>query len=279
MVVSGTTENRMASSIDATKPTTGTATTSSVRDNFALAKAEINELMRATEDIVTAAGTADALTANFVTNVVLAEGVTICIKAALANTSTTPTLNVDGTGAKTIVKDSGSALGAGDIAGSRHRLIFKYDASNTVWVLMNPSGSSLYPVGSIYINASVATNPATLFGFGTWVAFGSGRVMVGIDSGNTLMDTVEETGGSADSSLVSHTHTATVTDPGHLHGNVFAVSGTGIGDRRDFNYASYSGVTSVAVTNVSVANSTEGVSATNTNYQPFITVYMWKRTA
>ena len=279
MVVSGTTENRMASSIDSTKPATGTATTSSVRDNFALAKAEINELMRATEDIVTAAGTADALTANFVTNVVLAEGVTICIKAALANTSTTPTLNVDGTGAKTIVKDSGSALGAGDIAGSRHRLIFKYDASNTVWVLMNPSGSSLYPVGSIYINASVATNPATLFGFGTWVAFGSGRVMVGIDSGNTLMDTVEETGGSADSSLVSHTHTATVTDPGHLHGNVFAASGSSLGDNREYNYASYSGVTSVAVTNVSVANSTEGVSATNTNYQPFITVYMWKRTA
>ena len=279
MVVSGTTENRMASSIDATKPTTGTATTSSVRDNFTLAKAEINEVMRATEDQVTAAGTADALTADFVTNVVLAEGVTICIKAASANATATPTLNVDGTGVKTIVKDSGSALVAGDIAGSRHRLIFKYDASNTVWVLMNPSGSSLYPVGSIYINASVATNPATLLGFGTWTAFGAGRVMVGIDSGNTLMDTVEETGGSANSSLVSHTHTATVTDGGHRHSNVFAASGNTLGDNREFNYASYDGVTSLATTGITVANSTEGVSATNTNYQPFITVYMWKRTA
>ena len=279
MVVSGTTENRMASSIDATKPTTGTATTSSVRDNFTLAKAEINEIMRATEDQVTAAGTADALTADFVTNVVLAEGVTICIKASSANATATPTLNVDGTGVKTIVKDSGSALVAGDIAGSRHRLIFKYDASNTVWVLMNPSGSSLYPVGSIYINASVATNPATLLGFGTWTAFGAGRVMVGLDGSNTLFDTVEETGGSADSILVSHTHTATVTDGGHAHGGVFIASGSTLGDNREFNYSSMNGTTSNATTGITVANSTEGVSATNTNYQPFITVYMWKRTA
>jgi hypothetical protein len=75
----------------------------------------------------------------------------------------------------------------------------------------------LYPVGSIYTNATVSTNPATLLGFGTWTAFGAGRVMVGFDSGNALFDTAEETGGSADAITVSHTHTATVTDPGHSH--------------------------------------------------------------
>ena len=285
-MVFGTTENRMASSIDSTKPTAGSATTSSVRDNFALAKAEINELMRATEDIVTAAGTADALTADFVTNVVLAEGVTICIKAASANTSATPTLNVDGTGAKTIVKDSGSALGAGDIAGSRHRLIFKYDASNTVWVLINPAmgGDSLYPVGSVYINASVATNPATLLGFGTWASFGAGRVMVGLDSGNALFDTVEETGGSADSIVPSHTHTATVTDPTHTHALSTAGSISTYGGSEhleDYNGSERTNSAEIlnASTGITVANSTEGVSATDTNYQPYITVYMWKRTA
>jgi hypothetical protein len=36
----------------------------------------------------------------------------------------------------------------------------------------------LYPVGSIYTNASVSTNPATLLGFGTWTAFGAGRVLL-----------------------------------------------------------------------------------------------------
>jgi len=274
----------MASSIDATKPTTGSATTSSVRDNFTLAKTEINELMRATEDQVTAAGTADVLTADFVTNVVLAEGVTICIKAALANATATPTLNVDGTGAKTIVKDSGAALVAGDIAGSRHRLILKYDASNTVWVLINPAvtaltvGTSLYPVGSIYTNAAVATNPNTLLGFGTWEAFGAGRVMVGINSSNTLFDTVGETGGNADSIVPSHNHG--ITDPGHQHTLPRILTGVSFYNfRTEANgfLSSTTATTLSATTGITINN--EGVSATNTNYQPYITVYMWKRTA
>ena len=41
----------------------------------------------------------------------------------------------------------------------------------------------VYPVGSIYFNAAVATNPNTLLGFGTWAAYG-GRVMVGVHSSN-----------------------------------------------------------------------------------------------
>jgi hypothetical protein len=292
VVVFGTTENRMASSIDSTKPATGSATTSSVRDNFALAKAEINELMRATEDIVTAAGTADALTADFVTNVVLAEGVTICIKAASANTSATPTLNVDGTGAKTIVKDSGAVLGAGDIAGSRHRLIFKYDASNSVWILINPAvtvltvGASLYPVGSIYTNAAVATNPATLLGFGTWTAFGAGRVMVGLDGSNALFDTLEETGGSADINISGTTdsHALTIAEmPSHNHP---PSGGAGVLNQHSgyFDF-SWSGGGTAGKWGLDPQGGGQGhthgitFDGTDANYQPFITVYMWKRTA
>jgi len=290
-VVSGTTENRMASSIDATKPTTGTATTSSVRDNFTLAKGELNELMRATEDQVTAAGNADALTADFVTNVVLAEGITICIKAASANATATPTLNVDGTGAKTIVKDSGAALVAGDIAGARHRLILKYDASNTVWVLINPAvlpqsnivivGKALYPVGSIYTNAAVATNPATLLGFGTWATFGAGRVMVSLDSSNALMDTVGETGGSANLTGTTGSTTLTIAQiPSHNHDNgVFtklvsnsATTGVSAG------FGGGAALGSMASVGGGSGH-THSISSANANYQPFITVYMWKRTA
>ena len=138
----------------------------------------------------------------------------------------------------------------------------------------------LHPVGSIYINASNSTNPATLFGFGTWVAFGAGRVPVGFNSGNPLFDTAEETGGSADSVVVSHTHTATVTDPGHAHSYTVSGStfGTTSGGTSILNTLSSSS-TSSASTGISVSNSTAGVSGTNGNYQPFITVYMWKRTA
>ena len=51
------------------------------------------------------------------------------------------------------------------------------------------------PVGSIHVSAS-PTDPATTLGYGTWAAFGTGRVIVGVDVGDTDFDTVEETGGS-----------------------------------------------------------------------------------
>jgi hypothetical protein len=141
--------------------------------------------------------------------------------------------------------------------------------------------ASLYPVGSIYINASVSTNPATLFGFGTWTAFGAGRVMVGFNSSNALFDTAEETGGSADAIIVSHTHTATVTDPGHSHtirtaDDSNSQPGTFMAN---LNLYTTDNSTQSATTGISVSNASTGSSGTNANYQPYITVYMWKRTA
>jgi hypothetical protein len=146
--------------------------------------------------------------------------------------------------------------------------------------------AAIYPVGSIYTNATVSTNPATLLGFGTWTAFAAGRVMVGFNSGNALFDTAEETGGSADAIVVSHTHTATTTstDSGHTHMIRTDASGTGGGTGRFVN--GNSGGTQVDPTNTGTANITStttvastGSSGTNANYQPYITVYMWKRTA
>ena len=149
---------------------------------------------------------------------------------------------------------------------------------------------SLYPVGTIYTNATSSTNPATLLGFGTWTAFGAGRVMVGYDSSNSLFNASEKTGGSADSILKSHTH----TDSGHTHliSNGDTTTGSTISNTNylanTYSTASASnyilqGTSTIAdkgLTSSSTAViSTEGVSATNTNYQPFITVYLWKRTA
>jgi hypothetical protein len=139
----------------------------------------------------------------------------------------------------------------------------------------------LYPVGSIYTNASSSTNPATLLGFGTWTAFGAGRVMVGFDSGNALFDTAEETGGSADAITVSHTHTATstVTDAGHTHTGTVGSSGSGAtagGMSVPINGTSI-GTSTTGIT-VATTNASTGSSGTNANYQPYITVYIWKRT-
>lgn len=140
---------------------------------------------------------------------------------------------------------------------------------------------ALYPVGSIYINASSSTNPATLLGFGTWTAFGAGRVMVGLDAGNAAFDTAEETGGSADAIVVSHTHTATVTDPGHQHTINFSRQGDAFGGTPASRLESsgYSALTVANTTGISVSNSTTGSSGTNANLQPYIVVRMWKRTA
>ena len=144
-------------------------------------------------------------------------------------------------------------------------------------------GKLLYPVGSIYINATNSTNPGTLLGFGTWVAFGAGRVMVGLNSSDALFDALEETGGSKNAIVPSHTHTATVTDPGHIHqASNFGIAVTAGGAFIALGVNGTPGAganTGSAVTGISVANSTAGSSATNANLQPYITVAMWKRTA
>jgi hypothetical protein len=172
---------------------------------------------------------------------------------------------------------------------------------------------ALHPVGSVYINASNSTNPGTLLGFGTWTAFGAGRVPVGFDAGNTLFDTAEETGGSYDAITVAHTHTAsssstfsgsalaghshTATDSGHTHSYTAGGSSSGPtnylsvdtgltnkGSTVNTGYASISvssesaGTPSGSVSTSTTVNST-GSSGTNANIQPYITVYMWKRTA
>ena len=138
------------------------------------------------------------------------------------------------------------------------------------------------PVGSIYTNASNSTNPSTLLGFGTWVPFGQGKVMAGVDSSNTNFDGSEKTGGSEDAVLVNHTHTATVVDPGHTHSvtaQKYVGGFTDDGGAPDQRSTQQTFSTDSAVTGIGVTNSVEGVSGANANLQPYVTVYMWKRTA
>ena len=129
--------------------------------------------------------------------------------------------------------------------------------------------ANAYPVGSIYMNASNATNPGTLLGFGTWAAFGAGRVLVGIDSSDTDFDGAEETGGSkthalTTGELAAHNHAVGSNDsgtgPGGAAGNQEHVRDAGVGNG--------------PVT----PTSTTGSGTAHNNVQPYIVVYMWKRT-
>ena len=78
---------------------------------------------------------------------------------------------------------------------------------------------SVYPVGSIYMSVT-NTNPSVYFG-GTWVAWGSGRVPVGVNASDTNFSTVEKTGGASTVTLT------TAQMPGHSHakGTLAAESG------------------------------------------------------
>ena len=149
---------------------------------------------------------------------------------------------------------------------------------------------AVYPVGSIYINAASSTNPSTLLGFGTWAEFGAGRVMVGLNSSDTLFDTLEETGGSKDAIAVSHTHTfSATTGSSGDHQHVIGISGGQgsvnlgnnlVGDPGQSQTSTrYTASAGAHTHSVSGTTDSTGSSGTNANVQPFIVVKMWKRTA
>ena len=129
-----------------------------------------------------------------------------------------------------------------------------------------------HPIGSILMSAT-NTNPSTYIG-GTWVAWGSGRVPVGVDTSQTEFDTVEETGGEK-------THTLTV-DEMPLHGHYFSPDHEYVGFTN--NTRSVQGGSTyddVIRSNSHFGTGTDetGGGQAHNNLQPYITCYMWKRTA
>lgn len=86
-----------------------------------------------------AGGAVDAITASFVPAMAaLSNAVVVRVRAAGANTSTTPTFAADGLAAKTIVKHGNQALEVGDIVGSGHEVLLCYNSTNDNWELLNP---------------------------------------------------------------------------------------------------------------------------------------------
>ena len=132
---------------------------------------------------------------------------------------------------------------------------------------------AIYPVGSIYMTVTdnTAAKVKARFG-GTWVAWGSGRVPVGVDTSQTEFDTVEETGGEK-------THPLSTTEmPAHRHALHIAGGTT----TRPSAGAITSGSWSSNVTKYYQDGSYMedfGSGVAHNNLQPYITCYMWKRTA
>jgi len=128
----------------------------------------------------------------------------------------------------------------------------------------------VYPIGCVYTSV-VSTSPATLFGLGTWAALGAGRVLVGIDSGDTDFDAAEETGGAK-------THTLTETEmPNHNH-QQYVSANFGSGGSAVYTDMNSEGIGASAYPQ-NVATGTAGSGQAHNNMPPYITVYRWKRTA
>ena len=160
------------------------------------------------------------------------------------------------------------------------KIAYLTDCTNTL--------KKVYPVGSIYMS-TVSTNPATLFGFGTWEAMPAGRVLLaqGKSSWGTTYN-AGSTGGEAThqltvGELAAHSHTASSNTTGeHNHGiNARAHNGadTAISYFESANsdrtyYTNNAGGHSHTIT----VNNT-GSNTAHNNMQPYIVCYIWKRSA
>ena len=126
----------------------------------------------------------------------------------------------------------------------------------------------IYPVGSIYMSAT-NTNPGSTLG-GTWVAWGSGKVPVGIDSTDADFDTAEKTGGAKKVTLTE------AQMPKHTH-NLKTGAKTNAWKEPNYTICYQYQEASAIVSSEGIENT--GGSQPHNNLQPYIVCYMFKRTA
>ena len=156
--------------------------------------------------------------------------------------------------------------------------------ATTAFVLANsvPTGvinmwsTASAPSGFLLCDGSAVnrTTYAALFAvIGTTFGVGDGSTTFNVPNYTNRMPygtTLAATGGSADAVVVSHTHVATVTDPGHLHNITFLSTAAGSNYGTNAGGNLFGTQTNSAVTGISVTNATAGVSGTNANLPPYL---------
>lgn len=194
------------------------------------------------------------------------------------------TIAVTTVGENTLSVSHADTAGHADTADSATNI--KNKAGNNV-----PLASALldmvYPVGSIYMSVN-NVSPQSFLG-GTWVAWGAGKVPVSVANGDSDFGTVEKTGGEKTHKLINsemprHIHTTDTkagsgrkSVPGSNDAVMFVRNGA-IEATQYFNIDTqtppYGDFLSLTIT----VNASGGDEPHN-NLQPYITCYMWKRTA
>ena len=261
--------------------------------------------------VTTAAGTATKVAT--IPGFVRQRGATVWLRFTTRNTARTPALNINATDALPI-QFNGAALPSGAIIANG---VYGFVFDGAAWEIMNPTLSPvateilnmIYPVGSIYMSVTDA-NPSTFIG-GTWERWGNGRVPVGVDEGDsdfTHTNVNGRTGGAKTVTLTATqmpNHSHTVHSHSHAAGDISVFGGshnhellnmgwTGIptasgtrmviGDTGGFHNQLTSNTAHVHFIDGNTGATSPGTTAAggntaHSNIQPYITCFMWRRTA
>jgi hypothetical protein len=145
-----------------------------------------------------------------------------------------------------------------------------------------------FPVGSVFIGV-VATNPNSLLGYGTWAALATGRMLVGIDTGDADFNTVKKTGGAktvaASAQAFTGTQSTVVVNHTHPHNMQGGTTGVTTGTNVMGSSATGGSARAMAIASSNPTGGAANYTPAGTNapgaatsiVQPYLVVYMWER--
>lgn len=181
------------------------------------------------------------------------------------------------------IKKNGTSLGTFSANASTNKDIdIEIPTPSDIETLIQTAILASHPIGSIEINIT-GTNPSVYLG-GTWIAWESGRVPVGVDTTQTEFNTVEKISGEKTHTHTTGDHALTVNEmPSHNHG-AGSTSGNAVTGRSMYPFQMVTTGNNLVDSNVIVATGggqahNHGNTGSSSNLQPYITCYMWKRTA
>lgn len=191
---------------------------------------------------------------------------------ATMNYATNMTITVDGTSVTATMPD-GSALAANAFRIGSNVLCSLNGTALTVYTnqavdvnaIKTTILQAVFPVGSVYTNTSDSTSPSTVLGFGTWERI-QGRFLLGASATHSA----GETGGEEEVYL---------TDPEQNapHSHVVTNKGGNVTTGTNWRALGMRDGTAPAETDLSTTSS--GGGKAHNNMPPYLSIYMWKRTA